>query len=292
MTHIRPLGQGEVLKPGGPASGEVTIVVDPRQAGTPVVSGTRTLLRGEMIPAQRHLQYDQVWFVHKGQGRAIIEAEAATVVPGSVVAIPKGAWHELRNTGTGALQIVWTAAPPGLEEFYRELARRGDTAASGSLQEIAQRYGIEFRPDAAAAAAAASAPGSRHRRRWRGGRGRGPSTVGLHQQGSPPQAPVAASAPRPSSVPSGQGPRRPRRRAGSRQAPQPVGSQRPASKEPRQQRGGRRHFSHVKEVYMGGRWIRVSGEGPVVAPGRERSRGPQEGVTKDDTPPGPLSVSL
>ena len=265
------------------------MIVDPRSASTPFVSGTRTLLRGETIPAQRHLRADQVWFVHKGQGRAIVEADVMTVVPGSVVSIPKGAWHGLRNTGTGVLQIMWTAAPPGIEEFYRELALRGGAADAGGLQEVAARYGIEFRSDADAAAPVATTSGPRRRRRRRGGRGTGRTSdrQGVLRHAPETTAPEAA-APRPSIAapaspppPPGQGQRHRRRR----QAP-------PASKDRRPREGGRRHFGHAKEVYMGGRWIRVSGEGPVIAPGRERSREPQEGVTKDDTPPGPLSVPL
>ena len=304
--EVAVLGQGEVLKLGGAASGEVTVIVDPRSANTPFVSGTRTLLRGETIPVQRHLRFDQVWFVHKGQGRAVVEAEAVTVVPGSVVSIPKGAWHGLRNTGTGVLQIMWTAAPPGLEAFYRELAQRGGVADPGGISEIAAHHGIEFRPDGGAAAPAVSAPRSGRRRRRRGGRGRGRAgdRQGASRQAqAPAEAPGAETTPQPSipaptasHLPPGPGQRqrhRRRRPAGSGQVPRSgSGSAPPAPKGRRPREGGRRRFGHVKEVYMGGRWIRVSGEGPVIAPGRERSRGPQEGVTKDDTPPGPLSVSL
>ena len=290
MTHIRPLGQGEVLKPWGPGAGEVIITVDPRAAGASFGSGTRTLLRGESIPAQRHLRSDQVWFVHKGQGRAVVETETMTVVPGSVVSIPKGAWHGLRNTGTGVLQVVWTVAPPGLEEFYRELARRGGVADASGLREVAARYGIEFRSNAESAAVVPSRVEGRRRRR-RGGRGRGPSIRATQEQAQLQPGVTARPAPQPAPGPGAR--HRRRRPASSGQVPRSGSGQAPpAPKGRRPREGGRHRFGHAKEVYMGGRWIRVSGEGPVIAPGRERSRGPQEGVTKDDTPPGPLSVPL
>jgi hypothetical protein len=62
----------------------------------------------------------------------------------------------------------------------------------------------------------------------------------------------------------------------------------------RRQRGGaRRHRGRVKEVYMDGRWVQVTGEGPVIAPGRERSsEGRSRAGKDDDTPSGPLSVPL
>ena len=280
------------------------MTVDPRREAAPFASGTRTLLRGERIFAQRHLRCDQVWFVHKGQGRAIVDAEDVTVVPGSVISIPNGSWHSLRNTGTGVLQIVWTAAPAGIEEWYRQLAQRGGAADAVTLQELAARYGIEFRPDdeprqfpgrGEPAAAATLGRGSRRRRHRRGGRGRGsrPSLGrGEPRQGASPQqasAPAAAApeAPvTPSSSP-GSG-RRGRRRPPSSAQQKPA----PKGRGPRRDRAGGRRFGRVKEVYMDGRWIRISGEGPVISSGSERPREAQEGVTRDDTPPGPLSVPL
>jgi hypothetical protein len=41
---------------------------------------------------------------------------------------------------------------------------------------------------------------------------------------------------------------------------------------------------------MGGRWIRVTGEGPIVSTGETPEKPP--GGRGDDDTPGPLSVSL
>ena len=46
----------------------------------------------------------------------------------------------------------------------------------------------------------------------------------------------------------------------------------------------------MKEVYMGGRWVKVSGEGPVIAPGHDAEGRGKRG--DDDTPAGPLSVPI
>lgn len=99
-----------------------------------------------------------------------VEGETMTVVPGMTVHVPRQLWHSLRNTGTGTLQVVWVSAPQGLEEFFREASRLADGPADpAALQQIAQRYGIEFGNEPQPSPARALGPRSRRRR---GGRGR------------------------------------------------------------------------------------------------------------------------
>jgi hypothetical protein len=299
-----------------------------------------------------------------------------TVVPGTTVYVPRQAWHGLRNTGTGVLQITWTSAPPGIEQFFRELSQVGASPDAAAFQKIAQRHGIEFRPEGQPAGTGAPSSGQRRRRRHRGGRGR---SLGKGHQEQPSQGqqtqPAAPSIPPPreprlsrrggmgtgvlakreadgtppvrvgGSIPTpplqtvalsptvqpavGQGRRRRRSRhrrgagqegargartslstptlqrqqsspptqrsvVGEGSAPDGHPSGRPPQSSARGPRRGerRRRSGHVKEVYMGGRWIRVVGEGPVISPGPEQSGRSRQGAREDDTPPGPLSVSL
>jgi len=280
---LRP-AEGELLKLGPPAAGEVVIKVDPGRSGAPFAAGTETLLPGAELPVHRHLHHEEILFVHKGQGRATLEGEAVTVVPGTVLYAPKQAWHGLRNTGTGILQVTWVSAPSGVQEFFRELARAGAAAQGAALQAIAQRHGIEFRLEGVAMAP--PGPARRRRRRRRGGRGRQRAAA---PQGQPPP-PTASVAPEPVPTPqpapagsaqppgrAGSGRRRRRRgrgrggRAAAQPQPQAASPQKaettsappPAG---RARREGRRGFRRrVKEVYMGGRWVRVTGEGPVIS---------------------------
>ena len=254
--------------------------------------GTETLLPGAVIPEHRHLQQDEVLFVHKGQGRAMLDGHATTVVPGTVVFVPRQAWHSLRNTGTGALQVIWTAVPAGLEQFFRDYARLGPAADTAAFQTLAQRYGIELRP----AGEQPKERAARHRRR-RGGRGRGRGT-GQPPSPSPSSLVSAApAAPKPQPSPAepqrsrgGRGRHR-RHRGGAGGSPAPAPSAKTPPPAGRPPRGGLHHRRrHVKEVYMGGRWVQVEGEGPVIAPGKERPR--KRGAGDSDTPAGPLSVPL
>jgi quercetin dioxygenase-like cupin family protein len=305
VRHILHPGEGEVLKLGPPAAGEVVIQVDRQRTSSPFVLGTETLLPGAEIPVHRHLHQDEVLFVHKGQGRATLEGQVRTVVPGTTVYVPRQAWHGLRNTGTGVLQMTWTAAPPGIEEFFREFSKLAGPVDPATIQDVARRHGIEFRPASQPGGSGVSTLGHRRRRRHRGGRGRKRQLVqreplphgqrpqqALPREAPPPLPPSPASAA--SSASTGQGRRRRHHRRsrsgrGAGQLPRQVGSG-PGSRAPigiatpipqpsaahppkrsqgpaRPPRRGRHQRSgHVKEVYMGGRWVRVVGEGPVIAP--------------------------
>ena len=305
MKHILQPGEGETLKLGPPFPGEVILKVDPQQVATPFVSGTETLQRGAEIPVLRHRDRDEVWCVLKGQGRATVEDQTVTVVPGAMVYAPKQTWHGLQNTGTGMLQILWVSAPPGLEAYYRDLSRLDPSADPSALQELAERHGVEFRPGGAPTSS--KPEGRMRRRRHRGGHGRrraggrsGPATEGKPQEPQPAaaakpassseedrtpasQPPVARSPGPPSRLSQapgrapvktagaggdGQGRARGRRRPDARRSGPPqqkATAPQPASNRSRESGRGRRR-SRVKEVYMGGKWVRVEGDGPVISP--------------------------
>jgi hypothetical protein len=261
--------------------------------------GTETLLSGAALPVHRHQSQDEVLFIHKGQGRATLEGRSMTVLPGAMLYVPRQAWHGLRNTGTGLLQFTWTAAPPGIEQFFREMSRLGPQTNPAALQAVAQRHGLEFHPAGETAPPSGQRPHRRHRGR-RGGRGGTPASSVAAQPA--PSAPPAA--PQPSAVPSSGQPhsrRRRRRRHGRPAQPAAAGTTAPTSPPsqppkapPRRPQARPRHRrGRVKEVYMEGRWVQVTGEGPVIAPGRERPRKGGSRVERDDdTPSGPLSVPL
>ena len=329
MSVSRAPEKGEVLTLGPPASGEVIIAVDPRSAGTTFAAGTQTLLPGSEMPVHKQLDREKVLFVHKGQGRATLNKRVVVVVPGVMLYVPRGTWHSVRNTGTGVLQIAWVSSPPGLEDFFRDLSRAGASPSAQAFQELAQRHKIELRQ----AIDAPTPVGRRHRgrrggRRHHGGRESaraatpGPDVIASPTSAQPFSPAVASSGvgPTPSITPAAPAtsgaPRGHRRRrrggAGQRSTPPAVAQARreegagvsssltPASTAESarpgadRQRSSRRHRPrHVREVYMGGRWIRVEGEGPVIAPGRMGSehRRPKRGEN-DEPPNTPLSVSL
>ena len=149
LNTIWTAGEGETLKLSPPLRGEVTILVAPPQPNGSLTMGIRTLPSGDTMERHRYLRYDEVWFVHKGQGRVTVEGHTKTVVPGVTVYVPRGAWHSLQNTGTGLLQIVWVSAPAGIEQLFREISPQdGALLDATALQAIAQRHGMEVGGDA------------------------------------------------------------------------------------------------------------------------------------------------
>ena len=297
------------------------MLVDPR-AGAACAAGTLTLPPGEELPTYRLLDEDVVLVAYKGQGRAVVNDRAIGVVPGTILHVPRGVWHTLRNTGTGTLQMAWVS-PPGLSEFWREASSAGSLSAA-VLQQAAQRHKIELRE------AATDAPASAVRRGRRGGRGRhgrglrptgssespaAPPLAGAQPSAVAPAAPEASAAapvgggPVAPNAPAG--PQRRRHRRGGRgrgrssappavrspqagpapaaaPAPKPQPSSRPGA---RRQQPSQRRRGRVKEVYMGGQWVRVEGGGSVIDLGARRRRAAKP--RRDDDPPNiRLSVPL
>ena len=257
---------GETLKQGPPASGTVVIKWDAAATSGALTVMLETLRPGAAVPLHRLLTRDEAVFVHKGQGRATVNDTTMTVVPGMTIVVPRGAWYGLRNTGTGELQVMLVVSPAGLEGFFRELARAEDPVGLQALQRLAAQYEIELRvasnPPAAPVSPVLASPqkrSGRHHRRHRGGRGRRRDKTPSSPPASLPQSSAPLPPAKPAAVPS-QPP----------VASKPTKSQgKPGTSKPRRERSrgfGRR----FKEVYMGVRWVRVTGEGPVISTGQDR----------------------
>jgi quercetin dioxygenase-like cupin family protein len=64
---------------------------------------------------------DEFFYVLEGSGIFILNDARLPVEKGGTVFIPKGSWHAFENPD-GALLLLWAVAPPGLEDFFREVA--------------------------------------------------------------------------------------------------------------------------------------------------------------------------
>ncbi len=291
IRRIQKIEEGEVLKLGPPMAGELILKVTPQPAGTGFAMAVQTLLPHSHLPLHRYLQHDVVLFIYKGQGRAVVDSRNVTVVPGTTLHIPKQVWYGLRNTGTGALQFLWTLVPNGAEQFFRELAMANAPMDMTALQTLALRHGMEVRSERDTGEATPTMHEGRRRRRHRGGKqAHRPAQAALPpaiqappiQPAATPEVPADRSQPAPivaSSTHASAGGRQAwRRRRGRSPAsrsttpvppgpPQGPAPSRPTASPPRRE-SDRRHHGRTKEVYMGGRWVRVAGDGPVIAPGK------------------------
>jgi mannose-6-phosphate isomerase-like protein (cupin superfamily) len=70
-----------------------------------------SLLPDEDIGTETH-DGDQLLYVVKGQGTAVINGVAQPFEKGAIICVPSGATHNLINTGTGPLKLFTVYAPP------------------------------------------------------------------------------------------------------------------------------------------------------------------------------------
>ena len=65
---------------------------------------------------QRHQYRSELWYVRKGEGKAIIDNRVVFLYTGQYVVIPEGQWHQLINSGAESLHIVEIQFGPKCEE--------------------------------------------------------------------------------------------------------------------------------------------------------------------------------
>ncbi len=91
------------------------------------------LRRGEAIGEEVHEDTDQVFVVAKGSGEAVVGGVSQGLEKGSVLLVPAGTPHDIRNTGEKRLRLVTIYAPPhhppGTVHATREDALRAEAAA-------------------------------------------------------------------------------------------------------------------------------------------------------------------
>jgi len=75
---------------------------------------------GRKMRVHKHLNNDEIIFIHKGKGTLTLHEEMIEVKTGDVIFVPRGTWHGLDNTGKETLQMVFQYSPAGFEEYFIE----------------------------------------------------------------------------------------------------------------------------------------------------------------------------
>ncbi len=138
---------GEVLLLRRPGGGQVVIKVDPVNTGSMrVAMGTQQLPVRYRIPVHRHEHQDEILFVHQGKGTGIVGDKRLPVEPGTTIYIPHGVWHGVDNTGDAPAQIIWVVAPPGLEDYFRDIGAppgtKREQLTEKEMIELSRKHGI------------------------------------------------------------------------------------------------------------------------------------------------------
>jgi mannose-6-phosphate isomerase-like protein (cupin superfamily) len=169
---------GEALRLRRPSrSGNVTIKVDRRHAGSALIAaGRQRLGPGATIPVHLHEHQDEIIFVHAGRGIAVFEGRRVPLRSGSMIFVRRRVWHGVENTGRLDLELLWVISPPGLEDMFRDISvrtgRRPRPMTRDEFASLVRRHRMHVRPAADGPRQADGAPRVRRPAASRGGRRR------------------------------------------------------------------------------------------------------------------------
>ena len=104
---------------------------------------------GRKMRIHKHLNNDELIFIHKGEGTLTLDEESINIKTGDVVFVPRNTWHGLDNTGKENLLMVFQYSPAGFEEYFIENGTlEGMPAKEKTEEEYAiaeKKYGMVYK---------------------------------------------------------------------------------------------------------------------------------------------------
>jgi quercetin dioxygenase-like cupin family protein len=104
---------------------------------------------GDGIPVHKHLNEDELIFLHKGTGQFTLGEKQYEISAGAVALVPKGVWHGLQNTGSENIEMRFGYTPSGFEGFFREAGTpAGQPYVQKTMEQrnsIRKKWGIIYR---------------------------------------------------------------------------------------------------------------------------------------------------
>jgi len=104
---------------------------------------------GDALPVHKHLNEDELIFIHKGSGLFTLGEKQYQIKEGAVALVPKGVWHGLKNDGTENIEMRFAYTPSGFEGFFREVGTPiGKPFVLKTMEErraIAKKWGMIYK---------------------------------------------------------------------------------------------------------------------------------------------------
>jgi quercetin dioxygenase-like cupin family protein len=104
---------------------------------------------GDALPVHKHLNEDELIFLHKGSGMFTLGDKQYEIKEGAVAIVPKGVWHGLQNTGSENIEMRFGYTPSGFEAFFREVGTSvGQPFIQKTIDErraIAKKWGMIYK---------------------------------------------------------------------------------------------------------------------------------------------------
>jgi mannose-6-phosphate isomerase-like protein (cupin superfamily) len=94
---------------------------------------------GRKMRIHKHLNNDELIFIHKGEGTLTLDEESIEVKTGDVAFVPRDTWHGLDNTGKENLLMVFQYSPAGFEEYFIE---NGTLVGMPTKEKTEEEYAI------------------------------------------------------------------------------------------------------------------------------------------------------
>lgn len=134
MRRPRPGGQRDTGTP-------VIIKIDGRNGGSSqLFMGYEDVPVGEAIQPHYHPHADEIVFVHRGRGVAMLGDREASVAAGGTIYVPHGTRVTLRNTGTEPIAIAFIFADASMSSYFRDgTVLEGEYATPMTAADVAAR---------------------------------------------------------------------------------------------------------------------------------------------------------
>lgn len=126
---------------GRDASVPVIIKVDGTNGGSSqLFMGYEDIPVGEAILPHHHPHADEILFVHRGHGVAMLGDQRAAVDQGTTIYVPHGTRVTMRNTGTEPLTFAFVFADPTMSSYFRDgTVPEGMSAPPMTAEDVAAR---------------------------------------------------------------------------------------------------------------------------------------------------------
>jgi quercetin dioxygenase-like cupin family protein len=104
---------------------------------------------GSKMRIHKHLNNDELIFIHQGEGTLTLGDQTIEVKTGAVAFIPRGTWHGMDNTGSEQVQMIFQYSPAGFEEFFIEngtpAGMPNKERSEEELTMTAKKYGMVYK---------------------------------------------------------------------------------------------------------------------------------------------------
>ena len=135
--------EGEVLN--DPRGRKMIIKVSPESGAAHLTMGTTEMPKGTGIFVHRHERAEEILFVHRGNGFAVINGDSIAISEGATLYIPPGIWHGVNNP-TDSMNILFIVTPQGQEKIFRALAAQPGTWTPAQIDSLRKKVGTYMKP--------------------------------------------------------------------------------------------------------------------------------------------------